>query len=466
MVAAREGGTATFVVNSIADGTDGVCGAAPNGCTLREAITAAVSLAGRDAIAFDPAVFPPATPQAVSLVTPLPLIVDSAGTVVDGAGAGVIVEPGVPTFPGGTGLAFASGAGVALAKVTVANVTVRGFGIGIQICGGAPPNCEENVSSALVQNVFAEFNGSSGIEIRGATVSKTRVVASVARANAGTGINCIGSQKVVGTRIERTAARDNGGAGLQVSAEQLTTGTVITDSVADSNDSTGIAVGGRSRAEKTKLTNVTATRNGSAGLSVETLDQLASVTIANVVATSNANHGLRLTGETIAGVTVKDAVMNDNLGGLGMFGNASITGVKLTNVRAVFNGEVGIDLTLGSAGQVIGAKVSRALLSGNGGGGLRLRGTGCVVQQVHASTNGADGIRIEGVGGGNTVTKSRASANGGRGIALLAGSTSDVVQKNVALGNDGDDLSDENAACDGNTWKQNVFRSRNAACID
>src|SRR5215470_13141930 len=69
---------ATFVVNSTADTTDGSCDVAVGGCTLREAIEAAVATPGRDTIHFDPAVFPHGpTPVPIVLASELPMIADA-----------------------------------------------------------------------------------------------------------------------------------------------------------------------------------------------------------------------------------------------------------------------------------------------------------------------------------------------------------------------------------------------------
>src|SRR4051812_48412096 len=83
---------ATFVVNSTDDGTPHSCDAEIGECTLREAILAAIATPGRDTIAFEPRVFPIETPRIVSVGSALPAIADPAGTVIDGAGAGVVIE--------------------------------------------------------------------------------------------------------------------------------------------------------------------------------------------------------------------------------------------------------------------------------------------------------------------------------------------------------------------------------------
>lgn len=62
-------------------------------CTLREAIESAVATAGRDTILFDAGVFPSGNgTAAIDLASPLPMIADPAGTVLDGGDGNVRIE--------------------------------------------------------------------------------------------------------------------------------------------------------------------------------------------------------------------------------------------------------------------------------------------------------------------------------------------------------------------------------------
>jgi CSLREA domain-containing protein len=181
---------ATFTVNNNADTTDGVCGPAAGGCTLREAIEAVVATPGRDTITFDPAVFPKAPGTAgITVTSALPVIADPAGTVIDGGSGRVQV------FASGglmsDGLVFESGtAGVPLVKVTVANVFIGGFtGTAVHLCGGVRPDCDADVSGALVHDVVAAGGGDGdGIRIEGRVVAKARVIDSVTWPSGGAGI--------------------------------------------------------------------------------------------------------------------------------------------------------------------------------------------------------------------------------------------------------------------------------------
>ena len=88
----------TFTVNSTADTSDatpgdGMCDDGTGVCTLRAAIEEANTLNGADTINFDPTVFPPEAPATISPASDLPPLADStAGTTIDGSGAGVIVD--------------------------------------------------------------------------------------------------------------------------------------------------------------------------------------------------------------------------------------------------------------------------------------------------------------------------------------------------------------------------------------
>ena len=203
---AGRAGAATFIVNSTADTDDTACTTDAGGCTLREAINAAVATPGRDTIKFDPTVFPKAPPVSeIFVTTALPVIADPAGTVVDGLGtyAGIITNnPGVLD-----GLVFASAPGVALAKATVANVIIGGFTAnGVRICGGTPPNCDADVTKAVVQNVAVGGVHGDGIRIEGRNVNKARILNSTVwnsgDNNSSAGIRIAGGTSIVGARVQ------------------------------------------------------------------------------------------------------------------------------------------------------------------------------------------------------------------------------------------------------------------------
>jgi CSLREA domain-containing protein len=79
---------ATFEVNSTADTNNGSCSAAPNGCTLRDAINAANANPGADTITFSSTVFAAPGPYTISLSTALPDI--TTDMTIQGPGAKVL----------------------------------------------------------------------------------------------------------------------------------------------------------------------------------------------------------------------------------------------------------------------------------------------------------------------------------------------------------------------------------------
>jgi CSLREA domain-containing protein len=464
----------TFVVNATTDAGDGTCGDVAGDCTLRDAILAAVATPGRDTIAFDPTAFPIGAPGVIELGSPLPPIADAAGTVLDGAGAGVVIRP-VPTglvAPGTPravfgpidGIVFASAAGVPLENVRVANVTILGFtGRGLVVCGGVPPLCEEDVASTVLQNLLVSDNDGTGIDIRGRTISKTRIVTTVAHNDGDGGIRCKASDSLVGTRVERSTARDNTGHGFDLDVAGDAEGTVVIDSIAAGNHGNGIRLQAGGSVEKMKVTGSAAATNHGAGIQIAG-EQVFGVTIANVTTSRNDNFGIGVTGaELLSGAVVKDVVSDWNLGGIVLSGVTLVTGSKITNAKATGNQNSGV--VIGADLDVTGSKLTRITAVGNGGNGVMLHGSKNVLKQIRANGNHGNGISIGNGGPGNVITKSSLMANDGNGIVLDLGVTGAVVQKNTSFAHDGADLRDENASCDGNVWKQNVFETRNVDCI-
>jgi hypothetical protein len=304
VVLARAARAATFVVNNTAATTSGLCGTTPGGCTLPDAIAAANSTPGRDTIVFDPSVFPPGSDTIIPVIA-LPVVADPAGTVIDGAGASVIIEGGPLTglvLPPGSGrgapvpidgLVIASAPGIPLSKPMVANLTVHGFsGRGILICGGSTGTfCGEDVSGAVVQNVVVAGNGSSGLEIDGDTVMKTRVIETVATGNGDLGMRVAGATAVVDARIHGATARGNHRFGVGIVAPSVA-GALVTDTVAANNTADGIEVNGAQSITKTKIMRVAVSRNGSSGVDVFGPGSATGTTIANVVAAGNTGGGI------------------------------------------------------------------------------------------------------------------------------------------------------------------------------
>jgi len=471
ILSAPGGRAATFLVNTTADGDDGACSASPAGCTLHEAIEASVAASGRDTITFDPAVFPLGAPGVIALATSLPVLADPAGTVVDGAGAGVIVQPGGGLGLIVDGLVFASGSDAALANIRVANVTVRDFaGTAIVICGGDYPACAGDVTKPVVENVFVNDTGMAGVRIRGRDVTKARLTNVVASFNVQGGILLTASGALVGTRIDGCTARQvglqNGESGILLTSPVAITSTTITSSIGVGNGGPAVRIRSEGALSKVKLTKVVATKNVASGIVITAVGAASDITLVDVVSVDNETDGVALFGDSVTGTTVKGLVANRNgSDGLRITSFATLTGAKITNVRALGNEGAGIEIPVGD---VSGVQVSRIVVSRNEGIGLRLRGSGHVLKRVRADSNGA-GIHLDAPGSGNVIEQCTAHANdgppGGAGIRIASGNTGNVIRKNAAQLNDGLNLEDGNANCDGNVWSDN-FAVTNAACLD
>ncbi len=455
---ALDASAATFTVNDAADTSDGVCGAAVGECTLRDAIGAAVAAPGRDTIRFDPTVFPRHDVNPIFVSTPLPLIFDPAGTVVDGAGAGAVLAGDVGV---NEGLVFASPPGVTLAKVTVANLVVFGFSdVAVYVCGGSPPECPGDVSGALVQNVAVSAAAGDGIRIEGRTVSKSRIVDSMATNVTGCGIQVLGETSIVGARVERSSVLFAGSCGgILLRSLGRIVGPTVVDSLAARGAGVGIGIDAED-VEKASLANLVATDNDGVGVQIHASRDNGKAKVTNVVASGNGSTGMEVSGDvTNAGHALKNVVADGNdVHGVALFGITS--GPKISGVATVANGDAG----LGLFAPVTGAKVSRVTSVANNDGVFFLVGTHNTAQGVLAAVNEDAGILVVQGGSGNTIKKSAAPANQASGIAIALGDTANVVQQSTALGND-TDLFDGNLDCDGNQWVRNVFRTASQPCI-
>jgi len=109
-------------------------------------------------------------------------------------------------------------------------------------------------------------------------------------------------------------------------------------------------------------------------------------------------------------------------------------------------------------------KIRSNILENNGGGGVCAEsGDGNSIVGNAADGNG-DGISVGAVTG-TLVRDNTANRNRGMGIAIGAGGSTSTVTGNTARSNDIVDLSDANADCDANVWKQNTFGSDSVAGV-
>lgn len=430
-------------------------------CTLRRAIMDAVATPGRDVITFSSAVFPLGAPATIFVESPLPPIIDPAGTAIDGTGASVLILSDVPTDDDGplaNGLVFASTPGMPLRDVAVTNVTVSGFAAsGVVICGGSYPECDQDVVAPVVRRVTAKWNTAVGIFVLGKDVTKVRIEESAAVGNyAGVLMNAFGT--LSGTRITRSAMRQNDFAGIWIGP---LTGTITDLAISDTSASDGTAamiVAAVDAASKVSLTNVAATGGEGIGILLSA-PMLSALNLGTVVSSRNGNDGVLVSAKAIDGVVLKDVVTNANEHGI-RFVSDRMVGAKITQVTAVGNTKDGLTLL-----ETTGAKISRVAVADNGGHGLVVQGDGNVLKQVRAAENAGDGVHLGGPGLGNTVTGVSSGANQGAGIYVEGNSVGNTLKKNVALGSDSIDLFDANPGCDGNVWKGNVFELRNDLCI-
>lgn len=452
----------TVVVNDASDFKAASC-AVGGVCTLRAAIVEAVATPGRDVIAFDPAVFRLGATVRIGVESPLPVIADPAGTVIDGTGASVEIGSDIPPTGDDTtaadGLVFASASGVPLRDVAVIGVTVSGFeGSGIAICGGAQFECAADVVAPVVRRVATRWNGASGLTVMGQNVDKARIEETVAADNGDSGMVVNGFGTVGGTRIARSVAKGNGFVGILVGPLTETIRDLAIADTSVTGGEGGIVATAFGLATKITIGGVVVSGTTEAGIYVYA-DAVAALSATTVVASRNESFGMIVRGDRIDGLALKDVVTNANAYGLQVDGE-QVVGAKITQVTAAGNAVNGIMLR-----ELKGAKIGKVTAVANGVQGLVLRGTGNTLKQSRLAENIGEGLRLAGPGGGNTLTGISATANQAAGIYVDVDNVGNVLKKNVALATDAVDLYDANPSCGTNVWKHNVFERRNDPCI-
>lgn len=81
------------------------------------------------------------------------------------------------------------------------------------------------------------------------------------------------------------------------------------------------------------------------------------------------------------------------------------------------------------------------------------------------SNNGSHGLFLF-AASNNVARENTADVNGGSGIDTGTAGSSNTINNNIALGNNGPDLRDENGDCIHNTWTDNSFGSNAPGCIE
>jgi CSLREA domain-containing protein len=447
----------SFTVNSPADTDDGVCGAAPGGCTLREAIGAANLSAGLDAIAFD---LGTGTPSII-LTGALPAI--AGPVVVDGATGGATrVEVN------GNNLAIN---GIVLAD-TADGSTVRN--LVVNRCGG----------SGMVAQL-----GSNGHVLEGNLVG-TNAAGDADLGNGGHGIDLQGSlSHLVGgtTPSARNVISGNDQNGIQVtyvSASPLPTGIAIrgntiglsASGAADLGnslygvavfDADGVTIGGTAPGAG----NVISGNAGGVQVDGTTFSLAVGTTIqGNLIGTDatgafdrgNDVNGLGMgfaQNMLVGGTTpaARNVISgNDNVGILldwiDNVVQGNFIGLDAAGSAALPNGlGFGFGISASGQGHLIGGTVAGAgnVISGNAGTGVRLTGSfganGITVQGNLIGTdpsgtadrgNTVDGVLLlsafgELVGGLTPAARNVISGNDRFGLYLTAGGSSNTVVGNL-----------------------------------
>ena len=457
--------------------------------TLRTALDAAQA---GDVITFDPVVFPPSAPVTISLQSGLPAIT-SGPLTIDASNAGVILE--------GSGASFSSGLRIRGAD----GVTIRGLQIvhfpryGIELSGGtrdAVIGGSRHVGAArlgqgnliggnlqggiLIQDTGTSANrilgniigadlagvrqlpngengviisdGASGNAVGGAAPGEGNLISGNRQDGVKIQINSTSGNRVlgniIGADVTGTSPLANQGHGVLISgADHNVIGEAGAGNLISGNMQSGIWIQ-EAAAEHNRLAgntigaNVTGTGplpNGGDGIHIGG----ASWNMVGGTAYGAAN---LISGNKSNGIYIQNPGATDNA----VVGN--LIGVDAAGRTALGNGENGIFVHLGSAGNVIGGQSpeERNVISGNAGDGLMLESPGTSGNQVlgnyigtdlsgsHAVPNAAAGVNIHGGAGDNIVGTDTAgnliSGNLGKGSCYSARISSSPATGSRAIG--------------------------------
>ncbi len=431
-----------LVVNSVLHPGAGGCNAAE--CTLHEALIDANANAGQDAISFDPLVFPPGTPATILMSAPeLSASNDPEGVIIDGTGAGVIIDGGdlVGTE---AGLVFHSAAGgIDLTGVVVRSLTVQNFpGYGIRVCGGPIIECDEDLSGTELRNVNVLGNGDEGIQIDGANISNTTLADCNSSNNARAGVRVDALLQLTFTSVSACTANDNERQGIWLDGNGVSNAT-INDSTVTGNGNSGVWIDTDNATDITNvsLDGVTAQGNDR-GVQISTTGTVTGVSLSSVTSSSNERRGIEIKGFDLTDIDISDTTTNNNIAGEGIafYVSGVLSGATISN--CVSNGNTTLGINLDSIGAITDLIVTGCSLSDNGDQGARVRSvsdvTDVTFESVTAAGNGGAGILIATAGDntGTSVTGSTVSDNAG-GIHLdTAGQTADAtVKNNIATDN-------------------------------
>ena len=268
---------ATFTVTNTNDAGAG---------SLRQAILDANASAGLDTINFDPSAFPSGSPATISPASELPDMDDPAGTIVDGTGAGVIID-GSALVGAENGLTIDSGGN--LTNAAVKNLTVRDFpnhGINVNASGGA-------LTGASITDVTANDNGFHGINVNALNDNTgTSLTGNTANGNGFHGMEINAADNVIDASVTDNTANGNDNNGLQINAAGDVTDAIVSGNVLNDNGSTGLYLNAAGDVIAPAVDGNTSTGNTDRGIYLNAGNDLTNATITGNDSTGNGSQGL------------------------------------------------------------------------------------------------------------------------------------------------------------------------------
>ncbi len=362
------------------------------------------------------------------------------GTLIGGTAAGA-----------GNVIAGNSNEGVAITDTGTGGTILQGNVIGLNAAGTATPNMGPGVSI---------YSGATAATIGGTVASAGNVISGNASygiylADSGaTGIAVQGNR--IGTNAAGTAARPNAYAGIGIfsGASGNTIGGVApgAGNLISGNSNQGIALGSVGTSGNviagnkigTDFAGTAALPNSFSGISI--FSGASSNSIGGVV----PGAGNVISANLDRGVTISEAGTDGN------FVQGNFIGLDATGTVALGNTGRGIDIYSGAQLTKIGGGVgARNVISGNGGEGISLSGTGTNLNTIQGNTIGVNatatapignkaGVQLfggpknnaiggEGLGLGNIV-----AGNTGRGVQLFdSGTSENSIRANSIYANNG-----------------------------
>ncbi len=417
----------SIIVNSTSHPGAGVCDLTE--CTLHEALGVANANNGQDTITFDLTVFPPGAPAMIAVSgAALPFSSDPDGVIIDGTGAGVIID-GIALAATEGGLVFHSAPGIGLSGVVLRSLTVRNFpGIGIHICGGpiASLQCDEDLTGTELTDVSVTGNGDEGIEIQGRNVSNTTLDECDSSSNAGAGARVRALANLTHTSVTSCSAIDNGTQGVQLRGATGAANTAVSDVMVTGNNNDGVWLRSPGDITDSEVDQVTAVDNAT-GVHIDATGSATGVTFSSI--SSNANvTGIKIEADqNLSGIDLSGVTTNDNTAREGVWIDAggSISDGAITDCDSNRNANAGVSVN--AAGSITHFTVTDCTANDNTNQGLEFHGfTGVedvTVENMTATGNNNDGVWIKSSGGNNvgTTVSGTTAIDNNSGIHLDAG---------------------------------------------